>query len=435
MKITIEGYKSIAKPRSIEIGGLTILAGANSSGKSSFMQPLLLMKQSIENEFDSGSLLLDGANVRLTDSSEIISKVPESNLNSFSVTLESAEKSITASYKFNAKRGITVEKMSMSGGDFNQGSEIRLGMKNTEIESILTNEKFEPFRSVFESFEGLSWRVVRDRCFLGLKLHSSKRLPFSAGILPAEGLKRLTSELIHVPGLRGNPERSYKVASSESKFPGSFERYIASIISRWKNTRTNQQKFKTLIAQLKDLGLATSIDISPINDTRLEILISRHRGCAAAKSDYVNIADVGFGVSQTLPVLVALLSAKKGQVVYVEQPELHLHPRAQYELSKIIASAVIEGGVHVVIETHSSILIRGIQILVAKGLLKGEQVNLNWFTQDPTTGQTQINKSKLDNFGAFGDWPEDFDSVALDVEQEYLDAVEEAAEEAAENEN
>jgi len=47
MKITIEGYKSIAEPRSIQIGGLTILAGANSSGKSSFMQPLLLMKQSL----------------------------------------------------------------------------------------------------------------------------------------------------------------------------------------------------------------------------------------------------------------------------------------------------------------------------------------------------------------------------------------------------
>ena len=145
MKITIEGYKSIAKPRSVEIGGLTILAGANSSGKSSFMQPLLLMKQSIENEFDSGSLLLDGANVRLTDSSEIISKVPGSNLNSFSVTLETAEKSITASYKFNAKRGITIEKMSMSGGDFSQDSEIRLGMKNSEVEAVLTSDKFEPF--------------------------------------------------------------------------------------------------------------------------------------------------------------------------------------------------------------------------------------------------------------------------------------------------
>ena len=426
MKITVEGYKSIAEPRSVEIGGLTILAGANSSGKSSFMQPLLIMKQTIENEFDSGSLLLDGANVRLTDSSEIISKVPGTRHGSFSVTLDLPERSIKASYKFSPRRGINIEKLSMSGGDFSEGSEIRLGMKASEIEGMLDNDKFTPFKAMLENVEGLSWKVVRDRCFLGIKLHSSKHLPFSAGVLPAEALKRLTSDLIHVPGLRGNPERSYKVASSESKFPGSFERYVASIIHRWKNSRAHQKKFKLLISQLKDLGLATSIDVSTINDTRLEILISRHRGCAESKSDYVNIADVGFGVSQTLPVLVALLSAKKGQVVYVEQPELHLHPRAQYELSKIIASAVVDGGVNVIIETHSSILIRGVQILVAKSYLSGEQVNLNWFTQDFVTGQTHITKSSLDSYGAFGDWPEDFDSVALSVEQEYLDAVEEA---------
>lgn len=428
MKITIEGYKSIAEPRSIQIGGLTILAGANSSGKSSFMQPLLLMKQSLENEFDSGSLLLDGANVRLTDSSEIISKVPGSNSSLFSVTLETDnEKTVKATYKFSARRGITIDKMAMSGGDFHQDSEIRIGMKSSDIEPILNMDNFGPFKRIMEHYEGLEWKVIRDRCFLGIKLHSSKRTPFSAGVLPAESLKKLTSDLIHVPGLRGNPERSYKVASSDSKFPGSFERYVASIIHRWKNTRGLQRKFTNLIQQLKDLGLATSIDVSIINDTRLEILISRHKGCNNTKSDYVNIADVGFGVSQTLPVLVALLTAKRGQVVYIEQPELHLHPRAQYELSKIIASAVNENGVNVIIETHSSILIRGVQILVARNLLKGNLVNLNWFIQDSETGQTQITKSKLDRFGAFGDWPEDFDSVALDVEQEYLDAVEEAA--------
>ena len=427
MKITIEGYKSIAAPRSVEIDGLTILAGANSSGKSSFMQPLLLMKQTIENEFDSGSLLLDGANVKLTDSSEIISKVPGSNSSSFSVTLDIEEEQIGASYKFNAKRGITIDKLSISGGDFKENSIIRLGMKTAEVEAILDTEEFAPFKKMMADFDGVSWKVVRDRCFLGVRLQSNKRFPFSAGVLPAEKLKKLTSDMIHVPGLRGNPERSYKVASSDSKFPGSFERYIASILHRWKNNRTHQKKFIALVDQLKNLGLATAIDVSIINDTRLEILISRHKGCANTKSDYVNIADVGFGVSQTLPVLVALLTAKRGQVVYIEQPELHLHPRAQYELSKIIASAVTDGGVNVIIETHSSILIRGIQILVAKKLLRGEQVNLNWFTQDVTTGQTQITKSTLDRYGAFGEWPEDFDSVALNVEQEYLDAVEEAA--------
>ena len=53
----------------------------------------------------------------------------------------------------------------------------------------------------------------------------------------------------------------------------------------------------------------------------------------------VNIADVGFGVSQVLPVLVALIVAEPGQLVYLEQPELHLHPRAQVALARVLADA------------------------------------------------------------------------------------------------
>jgi hypothetical protein len=55
-----------------------------------------------------------------------------------------------------------------------------------------------------------------------------------------------------------------------------------------------------------------------------------------------------------------------------------------------------------------------------------ELVSLNWFTQDDTTGETDITTAKLDEFGAFGEWPEDFDDTSLSVEQMYLDAVEEA---------
>jgi len=76
MKLSIEGYKSIASKRELEFNGLTVLAGANSSGKSSFMQPLLILKQTMENHYDTGSLLIDGSNIKLTDSSQIISKVP-----------------------------------------------------------------------------------------------------------------------------------------------------------------------------------------------------------------------------------------------------------------------------------------------------------------------------------------------------------------------
>src|SRR6516165_6634739 len=65
-EIQVGGFKSISEEQNIELGPLTILAGANSSGKSSMMQPLLLLKQTLEAPFDPGPLLLDGPNVRFT---------------------------------------------------------------------------------------------------------------------------------------------------------------------------------------------------------------------------------------------------------------------------------------------------------------------------------------------------------------------------------
>jgi predicted ATPase len=426
MKISIEGYKSIGQKRSIEISGLTILSGANSSGKSSFMQPLLLIKQTLENDFDAGSLMLEGPNVKLTDSSQIISKVPVENRDYFTISISDEKGETSASYKFRKKRGIHVDNVYTKNDEFKDGVRIHFGLKENEINSILPQEHTDMFVKMLGKGKKVSWKVTRDRCFIELKLNvKASSLPFAVGFAPAGRLGEFAKNIIHVPGLRGNPERSYKVATSESIYPGSFEKYIASIIHKWKSTKNEKIKFEKLREQLQYLGLASSIETTNINDTSLEILISRHSGCCSSRYlDHVNIADVGFGVSQTLPVLVALLAAKKDHIVYIEQPELHLHPRAIFNLAKIIADAVNDRNIKVVIETHSSILIRGIQILVAKKELDNKLISLNWFSQDQENGQTDIAKSTLDKYGAFGEWPEDFDAVILDVEKMYLDSVE-----------
>jgi predicted ATPase len=108
--------------------------------------------------------------------------------------------------------------------------------------------------------------------------------------------------------------------------------------------------------------------------------------------------------------------------VYLEEPEIHLHPRAQTNLADILADAA-KRGVRVVAETHSTLLLTVIQTLVAKGELSPELVKLHWFQRNPKTGTTKVNSADLDQNGAFGDWPEDFDEVILWTEREYLDAV------------
>jgi hypothetical protein len=240
---------------------------------------------------------------------------------------------------------------------------------------------------------------------------------------PAENIIPHIEGLIHVPGLRGNPERTYtKTTSVGPNFPGTFENYVASVVSQWQTS--DEERLGQLGRSLEQLGLTWKVDARSLDDTRVELRVGRlPRGHQSGANDMVNVADVGFGVSQVLPVLVALLAARPGQLVYLEQPEIHLHPLAQRRLGGILASAA-KRGVRVVMESHSALLVREIQTLVAKGELPADLVKLHWFKRNPSDGITELFTADLDKNGAYGDWPEDFDENHLASEKAYLDAVE-----------
>src|SRR5260370_3716602 len=74
-EIQVAGFKAISDEQSIEIRPITILAGANSSGKSSIMQPLLLLKQTLEAPYDAGPLQLNGPNVKFTSADQLLSRI------------------------------------------------------------------------------------------------------------------------------------------------------------------------------------------------------------------------------------------------------------------------------------------------------------------------------------------------------------------------
>jgi predicted ATPase len=120
---------------------------------------------------------------------------------------------------------------------------------------------------------------------------------------------------------------------------------------------------------------------------------------------------------------VALRAARPGQLVYIEQPEIHLHPRAQVAMARLLVNAA-NRGVRVVAETHSSLLLLAVQTLVAEGVIDPGLVGLNWFLRNEKDGTTRIKTADLDEAGRFGDWPEDFDEVALEAENRYLSAAE-----------
>jgi len=211
-------------------------------------------------------------------------------------------------------------------------------------------------------------------------------------------------EIFHLPGLRGNPERSYPVTAIGPRFPGTFENYVASLIARWGSE--SQDLVEGVGRDLLHLGLTWKVEAKFVDETRVELRVGRlKKSKQGGAQDLVNVADVGFGVSQTLPVVVALRAARPGQLVYIEQPEIHLHPKAQVAMAKLLADAA-NRGVRVVIETHSSLLLLAIQSLVAEEYIGPELIKLHWFTRDDGDGITHIQAADIDEAGRFGDWPE-----------------------------
>lgn len=264
--------------------------------------------------------------------------------------------------------------------------------------------------SVFESFD----LVRRSGCFLFLASEDGdKSLSFTHDI----AFNIVNS--VYLPGLRGNPERFYNLTNAGPWYPGRFEHYAASIINEWQETKN--ERLKTLGDALHVLGLTGKVSTQKVGDVGIEVQVGRLLSTKADEMDMVSIADVGFGVSQVLPVLVAVIVAEPGQLVYIEQPELHLHSRAQVALAQVLADAA-KRGVRVVVETHSSLLLLGAQTLVAEGDLSPELVKLHWFTRRED-GVTEVASTDLDKAGTYGEWPLDFDDVSLSIQTRFLDAV------------
>lgn len=423
--ITVCGYKSLYKEQRIEIRPLTILAGANSSGKSSIMQPLLLLKQTLEAQYDPGVLLLNGPNVRITSADQLLSKVASKECsNRFYIQFESLDNwKLSLTYKREPGKAIDIENMAYRGKEDEKENKFYVGMPHDEIINVVPKDLWH-FERQFVEKQNLKWIVRRERCFLSLSLQRQEGLQqfdVFAGLSPSALVQQDIERVIHLPGLRGNPERTYPTTAVGTEFPGTFENYVASIVNHWQITK--DENLKLLGNALEDMGLTWKVEAKQVDDTQVELRVGRLlHGKKGGSHDLVSIADVGFGLSQTLPVIVALLAAKPGQIVYLEQPEIHLHPRAQHALSKILADAA-NRGVKVIIETHSDLLLLGVQALVAEGKLSSENVKLHWFNRSPD-GATEVKSADLDEAGAFGDWPEDFAEVSLDAESRYLDAAE-----------
>ncbi len=433
--IRVSGFKSLFKSAVATVSKLTVLAGANSAGKSTIFQPLLLLKQTLESSFDPGPILLNGPNVKFTSVDQMLSRSPYATGVESAKTITIAIKiggsdltEIEWQYAVKPKKSIDLVEMNLKTAD--RTLRLATDLTHADLKQRLTagliNELFTigPGKTYLDQ-PGASVSVERTRCFLDatLTIQRAEGALTYGSILKVQPFwtgGAILQDIIHIPGLRGNPSRTYPVTAVGSRFQGSFNSYVASVISDWQTN--DKERLHALAEDLEALGLTWKVAADPINDTEVELRVGRlpHPKRAGAR-DLVNIADVGFGLSQTLPVVVALHAAQPGHTVYIEQPEIHLHPKAQTVMASVLLNAV-KRGVRVVAETHSTLMLLGLQTLVAKGDLDPADLSLHWLSRD-SVGSTTVSTAEVDSNGAFGDWPEDFADVVLSAQEEYLKAV------------
>ena len=412
--IAVSGFKSLRDESRIEIRNLTVLAGANSSGKSSIMQPLLMLKQTLEAPYDPGPLKLDGPNVSFTEARQLSTNTNRGR-KEFQIQIDlNASISVRNKYRLVRTKSSSHVELRQTVYVFNKVRTVfDSAMSKEDIVRVFRKQGLPSIRN---DEAPISAKMLRERSFLSPELQG--RGSTSSFTYHTQFLETIV-ELIHVPGIRSSLKGAYPSAYTfDNRFTGTFDQYIGGVVLIWQET--NDQHYTKLIQNLSDLKLTSYIAANRQNDVQIELSVGR--ALHSSSDDIVKIAHVGLGVPQILPVLVALLVAEPGQLVYIEQPELHLHPRAQVKLAEIIADAA-NRGVRVVIETHSDLLILGIQTLVAEGKLSTDNAIFHWFTRDDE-GVTYINSTELEKDGAFkdGSWPEDFAEVRLDAQSRFLDA-------------
>jgi predicted ATPase len=128
----------------------------------------------------------------------------------------------------------------------------------------------------------------------------------------------------------------------------------------------------------------------------------------------VNIADVGQGMSQALPLVVNAFLPSNKYLTIIEQPELHLHPAAHGNLAQLFAESSIKFKKKYLIETHSQNFVLRLRRMIAEGNFDHNDLQIYWIDYDGNTNASCIKKINVNEFGEVDFWPENIFSETLD---------------------
>lgn len=433
-ELRIKNFKAWKDTGPVRMAPLTVIFGANSAGKSSLGHLLLALKQT--------TLLSDRKRaLHLGDKSSLI------DLGTFADCLygHDLNTALEFSLSWQLASPLTVknslDRQSFSGKNIHLTSRIKAGKnEQPEIESIqyqLLNGgnpvlgvdhgkspagavtlDADPLQLVKTA--GRQWSLEPPEKFYRFSDVTLARYQ-NAGFLADFALEteRMLGSFYYLGPLRKHPERTYQWSGDTPSDVGAQGEFtIAALLAASADGRKlnrgpkqRHQEFGPFIASwLKDLGVINSFNVKPVAEGRkeFEVLIKTH-----ASAPEVKLTDVGFGVSQVLPALVEAFYAPPNSMVWMEQPEIHLHPQVQAELADVFISAVQARdenskprNVQLIVESHSEHFLTRLQRRVAEGIISPNDVAV-YFCKRSETG-AELEPLKLNLYGEIENWPENF---------------------------
>lgn len=220
--------------------------------------------------------------------------------------------------------------------------------------------------------------------------------------------ERLMQRVTYLGPLRAYPKREYTWAGAQPEdMGGQGERWVHALLASRHEGRKKDWGQRTLEGHvawwLKKLGLIHSFRLEPVAEgSNLFRVVVR----TSPQSSEVLITDVGFGVSQILPVIVLCFYAARGSTVLLEQPEIHLHPSVQAGLADVFLDAAKRRGVQIILESHSEHLLRRLQRRIAEEVINPDDVRLYFCSMD--RGESQADHLRLNLYGYIENWPREF---------------------------
>jgi len=418
--LKLENFKIWRSTGPIRLAPITLLLGTNSSGKSSLIQSLLLIRQTVKGEDPNLDLNLGNPDaddsVTLGQFKDLLCRHGASNestsANQVGIEFRWSEQgdamtSTLFSARYNKGSAGSAELAFLRLGKDGQGFSVqrrkvgiyRLSLA-TQTKSLGQSADFRPQRSF--AFSAATFNK------LGARAESIK------SIGPA--LLDELSRIIYLGPLRRLAQRDYVWAGRMPAHIGddgakAVDALIASGVARQlalkrkKAIPADAQLFDQTIHWLKEMNLADGLSIRALGGSARYALMIENDGQAS------NLKDVGVGVSQVIPVIVAALFAQPGHIVIVEEPESHLHPLAQSKLAELFARVSKERNVQFIVETHSEHLFRRMQTLIAKQDTKPNEVAMYFVERDGKNAN--MRPLELDDFGRVKNWPPGFFGDAL----------------------